>query len=75
MFRKNSVAVFLEKLIESAPKSPALVLSRIGGGKTQVFKTLLKTLIDCSEKDPSIKIVLTDPKGIFFQNCQFQTSR
>jgi len=66
MFRKNSVAVFLEKLIESAPKFPALVLSRIGGGKTQVFKTLLKTLIDCSEKDPSIKIVLTDPKGIFF---------
>lgn len=66
MFRKNSVAVFLKKLIESAPKSPALVLSRIGGGKTQVFKTLLKTLIDCSEKDSSIKIVLTDQKGIFF---------
>ena len=66
MFRKNSVAVFLEKLIESAPKSPALVLSRIGGGKTQVFKTLLKTLIDRSEKDTSIKIVSTDQKGIIF---------
>lgn len=66
MFRKNSVAVFLEKLIESAPKTPALVLSRIGGGKTQIFKTILKTLINHSEKDPSTKIVITDQEGIFF---------
>ena len=67
MFRKNSVSVFLEKLIEYAPKTPLLVLSRVGGGKTQIFKNLLEALISRFETDPSIKIILTDQKGIFFQ--------
>ena len=67
MFRENSVSVFLKKLIESAPKTPLLVLSRVGGGKTQIFRNLLEALISRSEIDPSIKIILTDQKGIFFQ--------